>query len=159
MAVEIERKFLVTSNAWQAGATGTAYRQGYLVAGREMTVRVREGGGRAYLTLKAAGDTLARAEFEYEIPVADAAFMFQKLCTSPLIEKTRYEVPFAGHSWEIDVFHGANDGLIIAEVELDREDEAVDLPPWVGREVTGDSRYYNACLTKSPYREWKSGPA
>ena len=154
MGREIERKFLVRDWSWREGATGVTYRQGYLSTARACTVRVRTGGGRAWLTVKGPARGLERLEFEYEIPPADADTMLDELCPHPPIEKTRYRVPFGGLVWEVDVFHGANEGLVLAEVELERADQPVELPPWAGEEVTGDPRYLNAHLAEHPYTTW-----
>ncbi|WP_127091929.1 CYTH domain-containing protein [Aquabacter cavernae] len=150
MAVEIERKFLVASDAWREGAKGQRFRQGYLCVSTDATVRVRHAGERAYLTVKGATSGISRAEFEYEIPPADAEVMLRDHCLKPLIEKTRYEVSFAGKLWTVDVFEGENDGLIVAEVELVHGAEVVDLPPWIGEEVTDDPRYRNSALISAP---------
>lgn len=155
MAIEIERKFLVCGDSWRQGATGTTYRQGYLSLAPERTVRVRIAGDRGILTIKGKTVGMARSEFEYPIPLAEAAQLLDELCLRPLIEKTRYKVPYGGKTWEIDVFSGDNRGLILAEVELDSCDEPVELPPWAGQEVTADPRYYNASLSQSPYRNWR----
>ena len=154
MKIEIERKFLLKNNAWRDGATGTLYRQGYLCTDPQRTVRVRLGGQTAILAIKGAGDGVARPEFEYPIPAAEAALLLDNLCLQPLVEKYRYLVPFAGLTWEIDEFLGANAGLYLAEVELARIDQAVPLPPWIGLEVTGDHRYYNAWLARHPFTTW-----
>lgn len=155
MAIEIERKFLVAGDGWRHGAdAGTVIRQGYLAASPTVAVRVRTCGEHAFLTVKGGGDPRARSEFEYAIPPADAHAMLDGLCRPPLIDKTRYRVPFAGHTWEIDVFAGDNAGLVLAEVELAAADEAVALPPWVGAEVTDDPRYLNANLARHPYGTW-----
>ena len=153
MGLEIERKFLVTGTAWKALATGVLTRQGYLSTAVDRTVRVRIAGDRGFLTIKGRTHGLSRAEFEYAIPVEDAAAMLD-LCEKPLIEKTRYRVPFGAHTWEVDEFHGANAGLVVAEVELESADEEPALPPWVGREVSRDARYYNANLVKRPFTTW-----
>ena len=155
MAIEIERKFLV-AGAFESDATGsTRITQGYLAATPERTVRIRRAGDRAFLTIKgplnAAGTT--RSEWEYEIPVADAEAMLL-LCASGLIDKTRYAVPYGDQLFEVDRFHGANEGLLLAEVELSDETEVVMLPSWIGAEVTGDPRYHNAMLAQHPYGEW-----
>lgn len=150
MPVEIERKFLVTSNEWRAGAHGTTIRQGYLSNGSEATVRIRVAGDMAFLTIKSRTEGLARAEFEYPIPRADAEALLETLCVLPLIEKTRYPVEHEGHLWTVDVFEGENDGLVVAEVELSRLDEVVKLPVWVGEEVTDDPRYRNSALVHAP---------
>ena len=154
MGREIERKFLVADSSWKGGATGTLYRQGYLSDVKERTVRVRIAGDRGFLTVKGKSRGLTRAEFEYAIPAEDAAAMLDGLCEKPLIEKTRYRVPFGAHTWEVDEFHGANAGLVVAEVELASADEEPALPPWVGREVSRDARYFNANLVKRPFTTW-----
>lgn len=154
MATEIERKFLVKSDAWRTGAVGVAYRQGYLSAAKGRTVRVRAAGHNAYLTIKGAREGLSRAEFEYEIPLADATYMLDVLCIQPLIEKTRWTLKYAGFTWEVDEFAGANAPLVLAEVELESEAQAVPLPEWVGEEVSTDYRYTNAYLAQNPYALW-----
>lgn len=154
MQIEIERKFLLKNEDWREGASGILYRQGYLCTDPERTVRVRIGGDTAILAIKGGSDGIARAEFEYPLPIEDAALLLDQLCLQPLVEKYRYFVPFAGLTWEIDEFLGANAGLLLAEVELERVDQAVPLPPWAGAEVTGDPRYYNAYLARHPYSSW-----
>ena len=154
MAQEIERKFLVTGDAWRELAEGTMYRQGYLSTVEDRTVRVRTVGAKGYLTVKGITVGATRTEFEYEIPVADADTMLDELCIRPLIEKTRHKIPFNGLVWEVDEFAGDNDGLIVAEVELSHEDQELRLPNWIGEEVTGDPRYYNANLVVHPYKAW-----
>jgi CYTH domain-containing protein len=154
MALEIERKFLVRDDSWKAGAAGVAYRQGYLSTDKLRTVRVRTAGDSAYLTIKGASRGIARAEYEYAIPPADANEMLDTLCQKPLIEKCRYRVPHAGLVWEIDEFFGDNAGLVVAEVELADERQTFELPPWAGEEVSGDARYFNASLIAHPYRCW-----
>lgn len=153
MATEIERKYLLQSDAWRPGASGTIYRQGYLNRDPTRTVRVRIAGDQAFLTIKGKNQGARRAEFEYDIPVVDAEALLA-LADGPLIEKVRYRLPFAGFIWEIDEFLGGNAGLIVAEVELPSEDVQPPLPSWIGREVTGDARYYNSALSKNPYSEW-----
>ena len=152
MGKEIERKFLVTGDAWRAGAAGKRSRQGYLSSAKERVVRVRSDGEKGYLTVKGPTPGASRDEFEYEVPLADAEAMLDSLCERPVVEKTRHRVPFAGLTWEIDVFAGENEGLIVAEVELEGETQKIELPPWVGREVTGDPRYFNSNLAKRPFR-------
>jgi adenylate cyclase len=154
MGLEIERKFLVIGTAWQTLAAGALTRQGYLSSAAERTVRVRIAGDQGFLTVKGKSRGLSRAEFEYAIPVEDAAAMLDGLCEKPLIEKTRYRVPFGAHTWEVDEFHGANAGLVVAEVELASADDEPALPPWVGREVSLDPRYFNANLVKRPFTTW-----
>jgi adenylate cyclase len=154
MAQEIERKFLIANDAWRNGASGVHYRQGYLSTEPTRTVRVRLAGSRGYLTIKGKSSGAARLEYEYEIPAADANELLDLLCQRPLIEKVRYKITFAGMTWEVDEFEGENAGLLIAEVELQSEDQRVELPPWVGEEVTGDRRYYNASLIAQPFSSW-----
>ena len=154
MPQEIERKFLVRDESWRVPGTGTLYRQGYLSTVPERSVRVRLIRDKGYLTVKGASSGAARAEYEYEIPGVEAREMLDNLCERPLIEKTRYCVEFQGLTWEIDEFEGSNAGLVIAEVELEKADQAVSLPDWVGKEVTGDRRYYNASLIAEPYSVW-----
>lgn len=155
MSKEIERKFLVSGTAWKAGASGRRVRQSYLSSDQQRTVRVRAVGGRGWLTIKGPTVGLARAEYEYEVPLADAEAMLGELCALPLIEKTRYEVCHGGHRWEIDEFHGANQGLVVAEIELASEDEAFERPPWLGEEVSDDPRYFNANLVRWPFSTWR----
>ncbi len=157
MAIEIERKFLVSDDSWRQNAQGTTYRQGYLTIDPERTVRVRIAGDQGFLTIKGKTEGMARSEFEYPIPLEDAIQLLDSLCLRPLIEKTRYCVTYGGRTWEVDEFDGDNRDLILAEVELAASDEQVDLPPWAGLEVTDDPRYYNASLSRTPYRTWKSG--
>ncbi len=154
MAQEIERKFLVTGDAWRKLAKGTVYRQGYLSTVKERTVRVRTVGDKGYLTVKGLSVGAKRAEFDYEIPVTDADVMLDELCEQPLIEKTRYNIPFDGLIWEVDEFASDNEGLIVAEVELSDEDQEIRLPDWIGEEVTDDLRYFNANLIAHPYKSW-----
>lgn len=155
MPTEIERKFLVTNDAWRDGAEGERYRQGYLTPGPPAAVRVRIAGSKAFLNIKEATTRIHRQEFEYEIPLDHAHALLDRLCAGHVIEKTRYRVPYGGRIWEIDVFEGVNEGLVVAEVELDDENAAVDLPPWVGEEVSSDIRYFNSSLALHPYQEWK----
>ena len=154
MATEIERKFLVVGDDWRCGATATAIRQGYLSSTPERTVRIRLEGDRGTITVKGLTRGATRDEFEYAIPAADATEMLDRLCEKPLLEKTRWTVDHGGRTWQIDVFHGENEGLIVAEVELERESDVVALPPWAGREVTGDDRFYNVSLVRRPFRRW-----
>ena len=154
MGEEIERKFLVSGEPWRETAEGTRYRQGFLSTEPERTVRVRVAGPRGTITVKGKNIGARRAEFEYEIPVADAEQMLDTLCKRPLIEKVRYTLAIGPHTWEIDVFEGDNAGLVVAEIELSREDEAFERPDWVGNEVTDDPRYFNSNLVANPYRTW-----
>lgn len=154
MALEIERKFLIKDDSWRAGSRGLRYVQGYISSRPERTVRVRLVGERGFLTVKGKTRGTARSEFEYEIPAVDAEQMLFELCEKPLIEKTRYEIEHGGMTWEVDEFLGENEGLIIAELELEREDQAIGKPDWVGQEVTGDPKYFNSSLVKAPFRSW-----
>lgn len=151
---EIERKFLVQEGLWQPKGRGIRVRQGYLPQGGEMLVRIRTQDDRAFLTLKGRTIGITRAEFEYEIPCADADALLP-FCQAPLIEKVRYCEDVAGHLWEIDCFSGENEGLIVAEIELSREDEPFLRPDWLGAEVSDDPRYYNVNLSAHPYRAWE----
>ena len=153
MAIEIERKFLVRDRSVLDRSTGVRYQQGYLSRDPDRTVRVRLAGDRAFLTIKGRADGPSRAEFEYEIAAADAEPLLA-LCDGPIIDKTRHHIEHERLTWEVDVFHGPNDGLVVAEVELQTEDDPISLPAWVGDEVTADPRYYNANLVAHPYREW-----
>jgi len=150
MAVETERKFLVTSEAWRHGAEACSIRQGYLCLGESTTVRIRIAGPQAFITVKSKTEGISRDEYEYLIPLADAEAMLADLCAQPLIEKTRYSLEHAGKLWTVDVFGAGNAGLVVAEVELADPDEEVALPPWVGEEVTSDPRYRNSSLVASP---------
>ena len=154
MATEIERKFLLKGDAWRSLGKGTSYRQGYLNSAKERTVRIRTIGDKAFLTIKGIAVGATRSEYEYEIPLAECNAMLDTLAEKPLIDKKRYKVPFDGLTWEIDEFFGDNAGLIVAEVELDSEDQAFNNPEWVGEEVTGDPRYFNSSLIKHPYTRW-----
>lgn len=154
MGTEIERKFLVTDTPWRDTAPATRLWQGYLSTTPERTVRVRIKGDEAMITVKGKSHGATRAEFEYSIPVDDAAYMLRELCEQPTIEKVRYNVLYRGHLWEVDVFEGVNAGLLLAEVELRSEHEDVALPPWVGREVTEDRAYYNSNLIAAPFTTW-----
>lgn len=157
MATEIERKFLVEPALWRADpAGGTTYRQGYLSVDPDRVVRVRVAGEAGTLTIKGRTTGIARPEFEYAIPVAEARTMLDTLCLRPTVEKVRYRVLFSGRVWEVDVFAGDNAGLITAEVELPSADAPFARPPWLGREVSHDARYFNANLARHPYGEWSS---
>lgn len=154
MAHEIERKFLLSNQDWRALVTGSfVLKQGYLSTTPESTVRVRVKSDRAMLTIKSKNTGIRRSEFEYEIPIQDAEEMFL-LCQKPLIEKTRYTITIGKHIWEIDEFSGANNGLLVAEIELGVEEESFEKPEWVGEEVSADARYYNSNLVAHPFAQW-----
>jgi adenylate cyclase len=151
--VEIERKYLVSSNAWKQGAQGVEISQGYLSREPGRTVRVRRYGDRPFLTIKGPLVNLTRTEVEIPISAQDAQALFP-LCHFPLIQKTRYAVLYRGHTWEVDEFHGENDGLVVAEIEVPSEDTNFEVPPWAGAEVTHDARYSNSSLSQHPYSQW-----
>ena len=152
MGIEIERKFLVVGQAWRA-APAQAYAQGYLNRDKARTVRVRVAQQRGWLTVKGANEGAVRAEFEYEIPLADAEQLLA-LCEGPLVRKLRRVVEHAGARWEIDEFQGDNAGLVVAEIELPAADAPFVRPPWLGAEVTHDPRYFNSSLAAAPYCTW-----
>lgn len=155
MPTEIERKFLVTDDSWRSRVESEGrILQGYLAERDGVTVRVRVKNDKAYLTVKGPSEGAGRAEYEYPIPVADAEAMLRDLAMGPPLEKVRYRVRHGAHLWDLDVFGGANAGLVMAEVELGAENEPFEMPPWVGEEVTGDRRYYNVYLARHPYRDW-----
>lgn len=154
MAVEIERKFLVHRDLLPVLPPGDTIIQGYIPALNRITVRVRVRSGRAWLTLKGASTGISRSEFEYEIPLADARAMLAELCQAGVIEKTRYEIEHAGMRWELDIFAGANAGLIVAELELPHEDQQFEKPAWVAEEVSADPRYSNQALLQNPWTWW-----
>lgn len=156
MGQEIERKFLVRGNGWQSDVRRTIrMRQGYLSEGITNSVRVRMENDEAYINVKSSRDGINRLEFQYPVPPEDAASMLDNVALRPLIEKTRHEVPVADHVWEVDVFEGDNEGLIVAEVELSDAKEPFERPEWVGDEVSQDRRYYNVSLRENPYKNWK----
>lgn len=156
MALEIERKFLVDKEKWQATAKpdGVLYRQGYLTSGNNPAIRVRVAGSKAYITLKGRTEGISRTEFEYEIPVAEGAEMLDNFALSE-VEKVRYRVFHENKLWEVDEFKGANSGLILAEIELQNENEKFIVPDWIAKEVSNDARYYNSNLSVIPYNAWK----
>ena len=153
MALEIEKKFLVAEDVWR-NEQGTMYRQGYLNSEKRRNVRVRIIEDKGYLTVKGMARGAVRAEYEYDIPKHEAEAMLNDLCEKPLIEKRRYKIKYKGHLWEVDEFFGENKGLILAEVELGREDENLIIPEWIGEEVTGDPKYFNSNLIHHPYNKW-----
>ena len=155
MGVEIERKFLPASDGWRELGEPTLLRQGYLSADPTRTVRVRIDGERAFLTIKGKSVGATRGEWEYPIPVAEAAELLDTLCQQPLVEKYRRRIAVGAHTWEVDEFLGANAGLVVAEIELASEDEAFEKPDWIGREVTGEARYFNSNLIRHSYSQWK----
>lgn len=153
MAIEIERKFLVTNNKWKQGLTPTIFKQAYLNSDAERTVRIRIAGDKAWLTIKSKTIDISREEFEYEIPVNEAEQLLT-LCETDALEKNRYFLKSGKLTWEIDEFLGANTGLIVAEIELSDEHQQFEKPTWLGEEVSGDKRYFNSLLTITPFTQW-----
>ncbi|MES2266296.1 MAG: CYTH domain-containing protein [Bacteroidota bacterium] len=155
MPTEIERKFLVDHTKWDQlkKPDGKLYKQGYILSEEKRTVRIRVTDTAAYITLKGASTGISRSEYEYSIPVDEGIEILQNFAISS-IEKIRYNINYLGHLWEVDVFSGVNHGLIVAEIELDSEDEAFEKPDWIGGEVSHDSRYTNASLSVHPYKDW-----
>lgn len=155
MPIEIERKFLVKNDNWRRAINSNCrFRQGYLSIEKLRTVRVRTACQKGFITIKGIRNGIARPEYEYEIPYSEASEMLDLLCIKPVIDKTRYIVFYDEHKWEIDVFEGENEGLIIAELELEKDDDVFRIPDWAGEEVTSDSRYSNSNLVKYPYSLW-----
>lgn len=153
--MEIERKFLITGEQWRGEIKETLQiRQGYIVNHNGQTVRIRTFGKKGYLTIKGPRDGISRVEFEYEIPFADANELLNRFCVSRIIEKKRHIVFYKGQKWEIDEFFGENEGLIIAEAELENVNQFLEIPEWVGEEVSYDNRYYNSNLVKKPFKTW-----
>jgi len=155
MAKEIERKYLLKNDNWRKEAQPVYYKQGYLSYGQGNTVRIRIAGNEAWVTIKSATVGISRSEFEYLIPIADANSILDDICFKPLIEKYRSKIKYKGMIWEVDEFLGENKGLIIAEVELENENQQVEIPEWIGEEVSSDKRYYNSYLVKNPYKNWR----
>lgn len=154
MGKEIERKFLVKDDSWRSMTQGVECRQGYLNRDMERTVRVRTINEKGFITVKGLTLGKTRTEFEYEIPLVEANAMLDEICEKPIIEKKRYKLEHEGLIWELDEFSGENQGLILAEAELEKETQAFDKPPWIGKEVTGDPKYYNSNLVQDPYSKW-----
>lgn len=157
MAIETEFKFLVHKDLWNQVIPNKSLdiRQGYLYSDENKTVRVRTKGEKGYLTIKGKTSGASRPEYEYEIPLDEAIELLNLFCPER-IEKTRHEILFAGNKWEVDVFQGANEGLIVAELEVESETDAFEKPSWIGENVTDDSRYANSNLIKNPFVKWKS---
>lgn len=158
MALEVEHKFLVEGDGWKRHADdGVTMRQGYLASGNNVSIRVRVAGEQAWLNIKHARKLTVRQEFEYPIPLTDAEALLASACQGPLVEKTRYRITHGRHVWEVDVFHGDNAGLVLAEIELSHEGESFERPPWVGRDVSEEARYLNQNLARNPYCDWREG--
>jgi len=154
MNIEIERKFLLLNNLWKSEAVGVHYKQAYLNEKGDNTIRVRIEGKQAKLTIKSKATNISRMEFEYDIPMEDAEKLFL-IAKTPAVEKYRYKIEYAGNIWEVDEFLGDNEGLVIAEIELESENQTFQKPSWIGMEVSGDKRYTNANLARNPYKNWK----
>lgn len=152
---EIEYKFIVISDKWKKNSKGVYYKQAYLSADNKRTVRVRLEGEVAKLTIKGEKTGPSGKEFEYEIPYEDAVYILENLCLKPPVEKKRYKINYDGFTWDVDEFLGENEGLVIAEIELDRIEQKFTKPDWVGENVTLDPKYKNANLVKNPYKNWK----
>jgi len=155
MGTEIERKFLLIGDAWRENARGILLRQGYISSQPGRTVRVRTSNNQGYLTLKGKTTGITRCEFEYPIPLDDANMLLDQLCEQPILEKIRYLVDYKGFTWEVDEFLGDNAGLLIAEIELEAEDQSFAKPEWIGEEVSGDRRYFNSSLSRYPFLRWE----
>lgn len=155
MGVEIERKFLVNHEKWEEvkKPAGEFYRQGYLLTDPKKTIRVRQTSDKGFLTIKGISVGATRAEYEYEIPFAEAKELLDQFAVAEL-SKIRYKISIDNHIWEVDVFSGKNEGLIVAEIELKSEDEKFGIPDWIDGEVTGEEKYYNSNLVTKPYKDW-----
>jgi len=154
MAIEIERKFLVKETPFHLAKKSLRIRQGYIVNDQKQVIRVREKGDQYFLTLKGNNIGISRLEFDFPISKEDADELIKHFCQTSIIDKTRHYVEHNGHTWEVDEFHGPNDGLIVAEIELETEDESFDIPDWVGQEVTPEEKYYNMNLATHPFKDW-----
>lgn len=155
MPIEIEHKFLLANESWREEVSHTSeYQQGYLSSNPASSIRIRVSGTQAWINLKSATIGTYRQEYEYTIPVDDAKEIIENLCQKPLITKTRHFIIHQDHTWEIDEFHGENQGLCVAEIELTQVNDVFEKPAWLGKEVTDDLRYYNNNLAKHPYSKW-----
>lgn len=155
MAIEVEHKFLLINDDWRKLVSRSVkYKQGYLASEAGSSIRVRISDDKAWLNIKSATPGTHRSEYEYEIPLQDANEIISSLCRKPLIEKTRHFVPVNDHIWEIDEFEGENEGLIVAEIELQTIGETFSKPEWIGAEITYDLRYYNNNLSLFPFNKW-----
>ncbi len=155
MGIEIEHKFLIINDNWRKDADeGIHIIQAYMGSNEKSSIRIRINGEAANLNIKSKTLGIQRSEYEYSIPLEEAKEMLESLCNKPYIEKTRFHVMHDGHQWEIDVFAGDNQGLIVAELELESVDEPFTMPDWLGNDVSDDPRYYNICLVSHPYKDW-----
>lgn len=154
MGLEIERKFLLKNDKWRKKVKQEIQiKQGYLNSNKKRTVRIRIADNTGFITVKGKTKQATRKEFEYEIPIEDAKELL-KLCKKPIVEKTRYLIEYKKKTWEIDEFYGVNQGLVVAEIELEDENEEISIPKWIGKEVTLDARYYNSSLIENPFSKW-----
>ena len=154
MAIEIERKFLVKEKPFSIAKRSLKINQGYIINEKSKVIRVREKGNDYFLTIKGNNIGISRLEYDFPISKEDAKELIFHFCKTTLIEKTRHYIKHKGHTWEVDEFHGKNNGLIVAEIELESEDEKFEIPDWVGEEVTQDDRYYNMNLAIHPFTSW-----
>ena len=154
MAIEIERKFLIKKKPFSIAKRSLKINQGYIINEKSKVIRVREKGDDYFLTIKGNNIGISRLEYDFPISKEDAKELIFHFCKTTLIEKTRHYIEYKGHTWEVDEFHGKNTGLIVAEIELDSEDEKFEIPDWVGEEVTQDDRYYNMNLAIHPFTSW-----
>ena len=154
MGIEIERKFLIKSDEWKSLGKRKFYQQGYLLVDKNRTIRIRTVEEKGFITIKGSGRGISRSEFEYQIPVEEARIILETLCEKPLIKKYRTKIKLNNLVWEVDEFIDENYGLVIAEVELENENQKIDIPSWIGDEVTGEIKYYNSMLIKNPFTNW-----
>jgi CYTH domain-containing protein len=154
MAKEIERKFLVLNDDYKKQCEGVLYKQGFLSTHKERVVRIRLVGNKGYLTVKGITRNISRCEYEYEIPFEEAEHMLNEICEKPIIIKKRFKIPMDSFVWEVDEFLEENKGLVIAEIELEYEHQEFPKPSWLGKEVSGDPKYYNAKLVRFPFSKW-----
>ncbi|RPI63838.1 MAG: CYTH domain-containing protein [Ignavibacteriales bacterium] len=154
MGIEIERKFLVKSDEWKSLGKSIFYKQGYLLSDKNRTIRIRTIDDKGFITIKSSVKGISRNEFEYEIPVEEARVILETLCEKPFIKKYRTKIQLNELVWEVDEFIDENDGLVIAEVELENENQKIDIPNWIGEEVSGDKKYFNSMLVKNPFTKW-----
>lgn len=154
MGIEIERKFLVKSSEWKSLGKRIFYQQGYLLSDKNRTIRIRTIEDKGFITIKSSVLGISRNEFEYEIPVEEARVILETLCEKPFIKKYRTKIQLNELVWEVDEFIDENDGLVIAEVELENENQKIDIPNWIGEEVSGDKKYFNSMLVKNPFTNW-----
>ncbi|MBF0419883.1 MAG: CYTH domain-containing protein [Magnetococcales bacterium] len=154
MGIEIERRFLVQGDSWRGQGIGTRIQQGFLATDKHRVVRVRVVGEVGTLTIKGLTTGCTKSEYEYVIPCQDALEMLAQMCLKPLIEKHRFRLSHEGMTWEVDVFEGDNAGLVLAEIELQHEHQTFSKPPWLGKEISDDPRYFNSNLAKAPYNQW-----